>query len=429
MAFKSKALQFHLTLWVALLGALLVCVYVSFKFVHFHFQLVDQHTATLSEFTYRSLTRLEANPNKLLQDNTSVLGNRKLQFVKGVEQLQQTLPNITITPQNLEFNKINIVFDEFNGLMSIADFILVFPIQYQQQPYYAFFRFKQGLNNLQLESQLVQSFAPVIFTSAAIISILFFVQFIHTYRTDNNVRELADWAKDLSLSKEAKTPPIMVAKGLNPLANMMNNSFQAFSKVLEKEHSFARFTSHELRTQITILSTNMEILEAIMADLSPSERKVLFRMEQAVSDMKYQTEALLWISKETEKDLVFNNCSLLEVIKKSLLDNQHLQNSKAVNINLIGQDRIIQSHNTLLQIIINNLVRNALQNTHKGEVTITIHDDKIEMVNQDSSDDEDSQDNGGFGIGLMIVEKIVERLNIDYKVEPLPNGRWVTLTL
>jgi len=429
MPLKNRAIQFHLTLWVALFGAIMVCFYVSFKFVHFHFQLVEQNTAALTEFTYRSLSRVEANPNSLMKDRADILGNRKMQLVRGFNNFQQTIPHLQLSEQKLKFNRINIIYDDFNGLTSIADFILAFPVEYQQHSYYALFRFKKGLNSPELESLLVQSFVPVIFSSAAIIALLFFVQFIHTYKMNNNVRELAAWAKDLSLTRQVSTPPIMEGKGLNPLANMVNNSFQAFNKVLEKEHSFARFTSHELRTQITILSANMEILETIMADLSPSERKVLFRMEQAVSDMKYQTDALLWISKETEQELIFNNCSLQQIINKSLLDNQHLQKSKSVTINLAGQDRIVQSHATLLQIIINNLVRNALQNTYKGDITIAVTAQTIEVINQDHSDSIDLQENGGFGIGLMIVEKIVDRLNIDYHVDSLANGRKVTLGL
>ncbi|WP_159084135.1 sensor histidine kinase [Saccharobesus litoralis] len=404
-----------------------MCLFIGFKFVHFHFQLAQQQAVQLSEFTRRSITRLEANPNKFIGDNPVKLGNRKMQLVAGYDQLKQYVPYIPEQLTKLEKNKVSMVLDSFNGLFAIANFSIVYPVVFQGQDYFAFFRYKPDFNDEHLEAELAQSLQPVIFTSAFIIALLFFVQLIYTYKMDNNVRELADWAQNLSMKNQPQAPPQMRVQGLNPLATMVNNSLQAFNTVLEKEHSFARFTSHELRTQVAILSANMEILDAIMADLRPSERKVLFRMEQVVSDMKYQTEALLWISKQAEKDIEFSDCQLRKMIDKSVTDNQPLLLDKPVSIEIVGADQVISSHPTLLQIALNNLIRNAVQNTHQGKIVISLDNHSLTILNQDMTQDEQANSTEGFGIGLVIVEKIVERLKLSYQVEPLNNGRWVKL--
>lgn len=428
MNIALKLSRFNITFWVALIGAIMVILYIAFKFVYFHVQLVEDSTPSLSQFSHRTIARLEANPDKFTNETSIIFNNQKMQFIAGKNTLTAAHPNIKDISA-LQENRINLVIDGFNSLTSIINFSIIYPVYYKEQYYYSVVRFQNGHNDEYLEGDLAQSLIPVIFTSAAIIALLFFVQFIYTYRINNNVRELATWAQDLSLRQQPQSPPQMAMKGLNPLATMINSSLQSFNNILEKEHSFARYTSHELRTQIAILSANMEVLEAIMTDLSPSERKVLYRMEQAVIDMKYQTEALLWISKEIEHELVLDDCLLLQTVQKILTDNQHLFQGKNIKVNIVGQERKVQSHPILLQIILNNLIRNALQNTSTGELSITISGHGIEVCNQEYSDGNYLQVNNGFGIGLVIVEKIVERLKIDYSVEPLNNGRKVQLSL
>jgi signal transduction histidine kinase len=423
-----KFSRFHTTFWVALAGVVLVVLYIACKFIYFHLQLIEESTPLLTQFSHRSIARLEANPHKFTNETSIILGNQKMKFIVGKDNLKSLYATIKNT-SDLKENRINLLFGSINSLTSIIDFSIIYPVYYKNQYYYSLVNFKHGYNDEYIEGELTQSLIPVIFTSATIIALLFFVQFFYTYRINNNVRELATWAQNLSLHHQPQSPPQMAVKGLNPLAVMMNSSLQSFSNILEKEHSFARYTSHELRTQIAILSANMEILEAIMTDLNPSERKVLYRMEQAVSDMKYQTEALLWISKEIEHELVFDDCLLLTIVKKTLADNHNLFEGKNITVNIVGQENNVKSHPILLQIILNNLIRNALQNTSTGEVTITITPDGIEVFNKEYYDEKYQQVNDGFGIGLVIVEKIVERLKIEYLVESLTNGRKVTITL
>ncbi|WP_440905261.1 sensor histidine kinase [Catenovulum sp. SX2] len=433
MSLFNSAFRHHFAFWLAFAGAILVCVYICFKFVYLHINIAESHADLLSEFSRRTVARMQANP-QVYQDNSQVsLGNRKMQLVADYAKLQKVLPYVPADPTQLINNKINLVFDSFNGLFSVANFAIVYPIPINQGDgqgsYWTFFRFAPELNDELIEIHLRQSLQPVIFTSAIIITLLFLAQVTYTYKMDSNLAKLADWAQGLSLAKANVTPPKLAERGLTPLATTVSKSLMAFNQVLEKEQSFAKFSSHELRTQVAILSANMEILDAIMADLEPNERKVLYRMEQVVSDMKYQTEALLWISKETEQELEYTDCDLLVMLEKAQIDNQYLLEKKPVTLQLFGEKRIVQSHTTLLQIVLNNLLRNAAQNTFNGEIVAEVTPSSVIVTNQDIDDIDGKNNPDGFGIGLVIVEKIAKRLNIQYLVTPLTNGRRVELII
>lgn len=425
----TKGLKFYAAFWVVLIGGSFVFLFICFKFLHFHLQLVEEKGENLVEFTRRMASRIEANPAKFQDPDDMLLGNRKLQLVASYENLLKAVPYAPSAPDILFNNKINIALGGINGLFSIASFSIIYPTEIEGHSYYSIFRFSPDFNEELMEIQFTLSLQPVVFTSASIITLLFLWQVLYAFKMDTNLRKLADWAHGISLSKATTSPPQLAGKSLNPLATMMNKSLQAFNNVLEQEHSFAKFTSHELRTQVTILSVNMEILDTIMADLKPSERKVLYRMEQVVSDMKYQTEALLWISKEVKHELEYSECPLLDMINKSIEDNRYLLDNKDVEIDVTGIQRSINSHPPLLQIAFNNLIRNAAQNTINGEIHVHLDECSLTIINQEKSDDSNASNSDGFGIGLVMVKKIMQRLNIKWHTKQISNGFWVKLNL
>jgi signal transduction histidine kinase len=175
------------------------------------------------------------------------------------------------------------------------------------------------------------------------------------------------------------------------------------------------------------LSANMELLELIMQDLSADEKKVLGRMFVAVEDMKYQTEALLWLSKESEAELAHSQFNIIEIIDKALAENAMVLEPKEVNVVKTGENICLNSNRVLLQIMLNNLVRNAFQNTSSGLVYLAISAGSLTIVNTNSSLTSTKVNRDGFGIGLILVERISEKLGITYRVDELANGRLVEL--
>ncbi|MBL4772089.1 MAG: sensor histidine kinase, partial [Alcanivoracaceae bacterium] len=72
---------------------------------------------------------------------------------------------------------------------------------------------------------------------------------------------------------------------------------------------------------------------------------------------------------------------------------------------------------SVFTVIIDNLIRNALQHGTIGDIQVKLSDRSIQILNPQLTKTEDSNslDASGYGIGLMIVERICQRLNWQLK--------------
>lgn len=419
--------QFKATLTVALLLVVFIVIYLSYSSFSYQKEYVTHKITVLQDFAERSMSRLQTNPSLYKGEQATILGDDRMQFVTGYPQLSLHLYNVP-AEQDINIGKVNLYINQFGGLWSVSEIILIYRISHQGSDYYAYYHNNTRFNDLELKTFLTDKMQPAIITATTMIIALFIFQLFQISRVNSMVSELAQWADSVSAGKSI-APPKMKSGGINYLAKTMNKSLDTFSHILEKEHAFARFSSHELRTQVAILSANMELLELIMNDLKPQERRVLNRMLTAIEDMKYQTEALLWLSKETEKELIKESCSIKKIVSKSVEENQLYLNHDEVKVVIIGDDLMLMSQPTLLQIACNNLIRNAFQNTVNGQVTIEIDNSGFVISNQNHEALNEYEKQHGFGIGLIIVERIVEKLELSYEMQELETGRSVTVKL
>ncbi|EWH09615.1 Signal transduction histidine kinase [Catenovulum agarivorans DS-2] len=425
---KNTALQIRSTLVGTAFIAVFVLIYVIYVAIQFHIEHATKQSHFLVDYTERAITRIKTNPDKYLTAPHYPIGSDELQLVTSYTSLKASIPKVA-EQSELTTNKITLAISNFRGVFSVAELILIYPIEFQQRTLYTYYRVTPQNQSL-LDAMLAGRMQPAVFIAVVIIAIIFIVQLYYINHVNLTVRQLANWADNLSASKKVDPPPKLKVDGLTSLAYTVNNSINKFTELLEKEHSFARFTSHELRTQVAVLSTNMEILEAMMRDLSPDERRVLQRMEIAVADMKYQIEALLWISREGQNNTGFSSCEPAKMIEKSIEDNQSIIEGKNVRLIVSGDALCVNTHPTLLQIVLNNLVRNAFQNTLQGLVHIAVMRNGLTILNQNTVENKLVQQHKepGFGIGLVLIEKIVNKINLSYEVETFENGRSVSLT-
>lgn len=423
-----KLAQFKTTFVVTLSAIIFIFVYLAYSSWQFQRQYIHQQSEELMDFTSRSVSRINANPNRFLGENKEVLGTQRMKLITDFKQLAKILP-YDIGENDLIFEQVNVIILQFKGFFSVSDVVLIYPVTINDAQYYAFAYSNALVNDELLNTHLSEGLQPAVLLAIVLISILLIVQLLQINNVGKMVNELANWADVLSTTKKFQPPPKLAAGGINFLAHTMSNSLNTFSEILEKEHAFARFSSHELRTQVAVLSVNMEILEVIMKDLSPEERKVLNRMLIAIEDMKYQTEALLWLSKATENELEFSECSIVDILNKAIQLNKPILENKEVKIIFTGGDLTLLSHKSLLQIAVNNLIRNAFQNTTEGLVHIAVARSSFSIVNTNVASAEQPKNLEGFGIGLVLVQRIVEKINFIYKVENFENGRSVELSL
>jgi signal transduction histidine kinase len=427
---RLRVSQFKLVLSFSVALVIAVTAYVMLVVVEFHSSGVSAESNYLARYTERALSRYYVNPQiiSLATEGRAIpLGNDSVNLAVDYSQLKQRFPSV---PPQSQFNNYHprAVLMDFRGLFQTPLYLLVLPVEAAGGKTFYTYKLVGDASDGSLSLRILEKIQPALFVALTSILMVIVVELFHIARMNTNISEFANWASQLSAAEDAAPLPQFSSEKFNYMAYAINKNLSGINEVLEREQSFAKFTSHELRTPIAVLSANMELLELMMKDLSPQERKVLENMESAVSDMKYQMEALLWLSREADADVEYKVCSLRDYIDKAVVDNAYLIEGKSVRVVIDGEGGSIKTNPVFLQIILNNLLRNAYQNTDYGQVTITLSPAHIMLENMGKLAVADGSKPVGFGIGLVLVEKLVARLNISYRMESLLQGRRVHLS-
>lgn len=393
-------------------------------------------SATLAKYASRLRSRLGSSSNLTSPVLFSMYGESggdsrrpddaefsTMSFASSYPQFAAIL-NTVPNEADMSSNQFRVFNHRFSSLVKLPDYSLAIPVEAPSgEIYYAFRVVKQGGHN---EYVLLEKVQPAISVTLICTFILVMTGVFHLSKINFNVREFERWANSLEAGKQI-APPDFTSSKLSYMAEAIGKSLNGISEALEKEQAFAKYTSHELRTPIAVLSANMEVLELIKKDMSPRERALLSNMDSAISDMKYQMEALLWLCNENVLELPVEYCSINVLAEKSLHDNTYLIEDKNVAVEVTGEELNTHTRPALVQIVLNNLVRNAFQNTVEGKVDVHTESHKLTIENT-SRVLSHSDKPVGFGLGTVIIEKLVEKLGCDYIVEEKNGGRKVTLT-
>ena len=259
----------------------------------------------------------------------------------------------------------------------------------------------------------------------AIIFIFGAIAFLLVGKVTKPVKLLADWANQLSNSSKSKVPDFQYSE-LNQVASQLHDAFSRIRESVDKEQQFLQQLSHELRTPLATASGNLEILNMLtqqQSKISP-EYKAIERLNYAVNDMKQLTETLLWLNRDSESFPETNMVDLKKLVEDIVETNQYVLGNKLVSIEIFGESKAFEGHETLCAITIGNLIRNAFQYTYEGVVTISIEDNGliIENTNIQAEQQGGQTDDYGFGLGLDLVKQITDKMNWQYHCQANAHG-------
>ncbi|OZG75426.1 hypothetical protein BTA51_03365 [Hahella sp. CCB-MM4] len=250
----------------------------------------------------------------------------------------------------------------------------------------------------------------------------------------NPVESLRDWARTLNPDKLRQPAPDFRYSELNTLAEIVRGSLLSVQQALEREHDFLRHASHELRTPIATVRSNIELLKKLNATpsanegkVSEKEGKVIERIERASATMSHLTETLLWLSRDTEGPLPEEPVQLDALVEQISHDLAYLLQGKSVFVHTQTSSTVLPLPRVAAQIVLANLVRNAFQHTQAGEVWIDQKGNQVTIVNRNQSAELDEANELGFGLGLDLTRKLAERFNWHYKNQATPYGHEVEL--
>ncbi|EKD75947.1 MAG: histidine kinase [uncultured bacterium] len=267
----------------------------------------------------------------------------------------------------------------------------------------------------------------------------------------NNIRE-----RDLEKIRLASVGIFFVLMGLSFVGGYIiaGRTLQPLYDSLQAQKQFIANASHELKTPLTIVQTNLEAAEHEMAaaDGSPAEY-----IQQALNSTVFMNQLIedLLVLVLPPDQVIFQAVDLSAVVSQATNRLQTLakQSGKAINVqlptNINSGDLAIQGNITLLERAVMNCVENAIRYAkHNITVTlvkvsshniITIQDDGIgipaEAVSKVTNrffrvDQARSRTSGGTGLGLAITKTIMERHHSQLNITSQAGaGTTVTLTL
>ncbi|KAF0808331.1 ColS [Alcanivorax xiamenensis] len=199
-------------------------------------------------------------------------------------------------------------------------------------------------------------------------------------------------------------------------------------RFVERERQFTRDASHELRTPLAVFRANLELLERQIGD-----RPLIGRMSDTVDDMEALVETLLLLAR-TEQRPVSPEPLVVNDVVANLIDRlQPLAERKRIQLRVKQKALLsLEASETVLNIVFTNLIRNAINYSGSGRVTLVVVDDAVHVVDTGSGMDREelarllkpfergAASEGGYGLGLAIVQRLCERFEWHLDVASQP---------
>ncbi len=230
---------------------------------------------------------------------------------------------------------------------------------------------------------------------------------------------------DLSIRIEKKYHDFEV--GL--IAHSIDQFLEGISDHVEREQSFAASVSHELRTPVSIISTSIDLLELMGID--ENQKAAFSRIKNSTDYMAKVIESLLFFARNShdEMEKTMPEVELEEIFRRVVDQYQQQATDKKLELRLTIQShssvRMSESH---VEIILGNLIRNAISNTQQGSVSIVLHGDRFLVADSGlgiKSEEKEliikrnyhSADSMGYGLGLYLVKNICNIYGLKLGIE------------
>jgi len=190
---------------------------------------------------------------------------------------------------------------------------------------------------------------------------------------------------------------------------------------------FIKDTTHELNTPLSAILTNIEMMDTdVMVE---KNKKKLNRINIAAKTVSQLYKDLTYLTLEQEKKENKEEIELQGLIRNRIEYFTALANTKKLHFELDMENVIIQADKQKITRVIDNLLSNAIKyNKRGGSIGIKLRIGTIEISDTGVGIDAEkipfifdrymrfNQSEGGFGVGLSIVKKILDEYHIKIEV-------------
>jgi len=209
--------------------------------------------------------------------------------------------------------------------------------------------------------------------------------------------------------------------------NRLNKVIKNLTKKLKTDYlSLKEFTenaSHEIQTPLSIVLLNLE--EVLQQDLTKEIFKKIVSSINAIKRLSTLNQSLILLTKiENRQFIADKTISFNDLVKRKLQEFASLVETKKLNVEFhIEQDFVLKMNDQLAELLVNNLLSNAINHNIKGgKIQISIKKKTIKICNTgktNSLTDETifnrfaSGNLKSYGLGLAIVKNICETHDLE----------------
>ncbi|WP_157259602.1 sensor histidine kinase [Paenibacillus sp. OSY-SE] len=267
----------------------------------------------------------------------------------------------------------------------------------------------------------------------------------YSFQSDDEIGELATSLNELSRNLQCSMEELHQAN------SQLTDDIKKKQEQEIQRREFVAMISHELKTPITAVSGQ---LEAMIHNIGPyrNRDKYLLQSHKITKDMEKLVHEILDISslesQEFKPQLRSVNVTLLLT---NIVENYHyFCETKHIKLaSDMDSNVMLQADERLLSKAVSNVVGNAVNYTRKGE-EVRVHlfetEDSVQLdvLNTGARIEEDelphlfkpfyrleksrSRTTGGSGLGLYIVQKVLETHHAKYRLANEPSGVMFTMS-
>lgn len=302
-------------------------------------------------------------------------------------------------------------------------------------------KFLDIFNNDDIESSLAQRYIDSILDDGAVSGMIESFQFCKSQKTNGTVFVFTDKSAEINMLNRLIKTTILIGSISFVLLSVLvvflsRKSIEPVQKAFEKQKQFISDASHELKTPLTIISANADVLAGEIGDnkwLNYIQSQA-YRMSLLVNDLLNLTRL-----ENNSADMTFSEFNLSQAVLNTALpfECQAFEAHKKFDVDVEENIMITASERhckQLFAIFIDNAIKHSDEN---GEIKVSlkksgdkkifsvyntgsgIRDDEKEKIFERfyRSDDSRSRSTGGYGLGLAIAKSIIDyhkfRLSIE----------------
>lgn len=211
----------------------------------------------------------------------------------------------------------------------------------------------------------------------------------------------------------------------------LNTFLQTMTDKVSEDYSslkeFSENASHELQTPLAVIRSKLDLLANTVIQADQAE--LIVEMQHAVEKLSRINRSLLLLTKLENHEFAPNEpIRLCKLTTNTLAIYQELIQLKSLAVQKqVDKDVYVKLHHTLAEILLNNLLHNAIRhNIQEGRIEVSLCSEKLVVRNTGQEPkiptDElfkrfkkNNQSSDGIGLGLAIVKQICEISGFDVR--------------